>query len=49
MGGKLGVEVCSSLKVEKMSELAKHSLGELQGWFGDKTGYVFMNTSFVSV
>lgn len=38
MGGKLGVEVCSSLKVEKMSELAKHSLGELQGWFGDKTG-----------
>ena len=40
MGGKLGVDVCSSLKAEKMSDLAEYSLGELQARFGDKTGYV---------
>lgn len=40
MGGKLGVDVRSSLKAEKMSDLAKYSLGELQARFGDKTGYV---------
>lgn len=39
MGGKLGVEVRSSLCAEKMSDLAKYSLGELQARFGDKTGY----------
>jgi len=38
MGGKLGHEVCLNLKAEKMSDLAKYSLGELQGRFGDKTG-----------
>lgn len=38
MGGKLGVEVRSSLCAEKMSDLAKYSLGELQARFGDKTG-----------
>ena len=38
MGGKLGHEVCSSLKAEKMSDLAKYSMSELQGRFGDKTG-----------
>lgn len=38
MGGKLGMEVCSNLHAEKMSDLAKYSLGELQGRFGDKTG-----------
>ena len=39
MGGKLGAEVRSSLCAEKMSDLAKYSLGELQARFGDKTGY----------
>ena len=39
MGGKLGVEVRSSLSAEKMSDLAKYSVGELQARFGDKTGY----------
>ncbi|KAL9958717.1 hypothetical protein ACROYT_G035767 [Oculina patagonica] len=38
MGGKLGHEVCSNLKAEKMSDLAKYSMSELQGRFGDKTG-----------
>lgn len=38
MGGKLGAEVRSSLCAEKMSDLAKYSLGELQARFGDKTG-----------
>ena len=38
MGGKLGHEVCSNLKIEKMSELAKYAMSELQGRFGDKTG-----------
>lgn len=38
MGGKLGAEVCSSLKAEKMSDLAKYSVGELLARFGDKTG-----------
>lgn len=41
MGGKLGAEVCSSLKAEKMSDLAKYSVGELLARFGDKTGYDF--------
>lgn len=38
MGGKLGYEVCSNLKAEKMSDLAKYAMSELQGRFGDKTG-----------
>lgn len=38
MGGKLGHEVCSNLKAEKMSDLAKYSMSELQGRFGDKSG-----------
>ena len=38
MGGKLGLEVRSNLHVEKMSDLAKYSMSELQGRFGDKTG-----------
>lgn len=41
MGGKLGAEVCSSLKAEKMSDLAKYSVGEMLARFGDKTGYDF--------
>ena len=38
MGGKLGHEVRLNLKIEKMSELAKYAMSELQGRFGDKTG-----------
>ena len=38
MGGKLGFEVSSNLRAEKMSDLARYSLAELQGRFGEKNG-----------
>ena len=46
MGGKLGLQVCSNLKAEKMSDLAKYSAGELQARFGDKTGCVVIYYSY---
>ena len=39
LGGKLGHDVSSALKAEKMSDIARYSLSELQGRLGDKTGY----------